>query len=696
MDSAPNILATRAGTRYPTGANPDAAGCNFSLFSHHATQVELLLFAQADSAAPFQVIRLDPALNKSFFAWHIYVEGLQPGVWYAWRIDGPNDTASSGLRFDPDKSLLDPHALAVSQRLWDRAAACVPGDNTDRCMRAMVLQDDYDWESDQTLARPLQTAIIYELHVGGFTRHASSGVQHPGTFAGLIEKIPYLQALGITHVELLPVMAFDEQDVPLGTAALGLSNYWGYSTHSFFSPHPGYCVTPEQGTHQREFRDLVKALHRAGIGVILDVVFNHTAEGGADGPFINFRGLENGVFYHLDAHDRRIYRDYTGCGNTLNCNHPIVSSFILNCLEYWVREMHIDGFRFDLASAMARGEDGRPLHDAPLIWGIELSEQLAAVKLIAEAWDAAGLYQVGNFPGWRWAEWNGRYRDVMRRFVRGDRGLIGEVATRLCGSPDFYEPEHRLPINSINFITCHDGFTLHDLFSYARKHNEANGEDNRDGHNDNLSSNCGVEGDTDDPAIRDLRRQLAKNSIALLLLSQGVPMLLAGDERLNSQQGNNNSYCQNNALSWLDWTDDPGRDDMLRFVQHTIALRKRHPSLMRRRFLSGKPVGGRGLPDIRWYGANGKAPDWHDEQAQVLAFTLTAVEPNEADLHVILNMSGEALPMRLPPLENRLWRLALDTARHSPADSLPPATQIPVAEERIHVSARSVVVFEGA
>ena len=691
-----SVYTTRAGTRYPAGASPDEDGCNFSIFSHHATRVELLLFERADSLEALQVIQLDPAVNKTFFVWHVYVEGLPAGTWYAWRIDGPDDASDSGLRFDPGKVLLDPHALVVNQQLWDRSAACLPGDNIDRSMRAMVVQDEYDWEDDEQLHRPFETAIIYELHVGGFTRHASAGVQYPGTFAGLIEKIPYLQSLGITHVELLPVMAFDEQDVPPGSAALGLENYWGYSTHSFFAPHPGYCVTPGQGTQQREFRDLVKALHRAGIGVILDVVFNHTAEGGADGPYINFRGLENSVFYHLDPGDRRIYRDYTGCGNTLNCNHPIVAAFILNCLEYWVREMHVDGFRFDLASAMARGENGQPLHDAPLIWGIELSDQLAACKLIAEAWDAAGLYQVGNFPGWRWAEWNGRYRDVMRRFVRGDRGLIGEVATRLCGSPDFYQPQHRLPINSINFITCHDGFTLHDLFSYEQKHNEANGEDNRDGNNDNLSSNCGVEGDSDDPEILGLRRRLAKNTVAVLLLSQGVPMLLAGDERLNTQQGNNNAYCQNNALSWLDWTDSDAAADMLRFVRRMIALRRRHPSLMRRRFLSGNPVGERGLPDISWYGIDGEAPDWHDDRAQVLAFTLAGIKGGEADLHVILNMSGDPLETRLPPIGDSHWRLAVDTSRASPDDIPLRDTQAPTAEHRVHVAPHSVMVFESA
>lgn len=691
-----STYTTRAGTRYPAGARLDEEGCNFSIFSHHATRVELLLFEHADSPEAFQTIRLDPDVNKSFFTWHLYVEALPAGTWYAWRIDGPDDTADSGLRFDAGKLLLDPHAPVVGQQLWDRAAACRDGDNTATSMRAMVVQDDYDWEDDERLHRPFETAIIYELHVGGFTRHASADVRHPGTFAGLIEKIPYLQSLGITHVELLPVMAFDEQDVPPATAGLGLENYWGYSTHSFFAPHSGYCVTPQQGTQQREFRDLVKALHAAGIGVIMDVVFNHTSEGGADGPYINFRGLENSVFYHLDPNDRRIYRDYTGCGNTLNCNHPIVAAFILNCLEHWAREMHVDGFRFDLASAMARGENGQPLHDAPLIWGIELSEQLAACKLIAEAWDAAGLYQVGNFPGWRWAEWNGRYRDVMRRFVRGDRGLLGEVATRLCGSPDFYQPQHRLPINSINFITCHDGFTLYDLFSYEHKHNEANGEDNRDGSNDNLSSNCGVEGDSDDADILALRRRMVKNSVAVLLLSQGVPMLLAGDERLNSQDGNNNAWCQNNPLSWLDWSETPATGDTLRFVRQMIALRRRHPSLMRRRFLSGNPVGERGLPDISWYGGDGEPPDWHDDRAQALAFTLAAIDPDEADLHVIMNMSDAHLETRLPPLRDRRWQLAVDTARASPDDVVPPQEQSAVDDNPVPVAPRSVVVFESA
>lgn len=684
-----------AGVRYPFGAKSGPDGVNFSIFSRHATHVELLLFAQADSPEPFQVIVLDPAVNKTFFAWHIFIEDLPAGTWYGWRIDGPGNTRETGLRFESDKLLLDPWARAVSQKRWVRKAAVGPGDNSTQALRGRVVEDGYDWEEDQPLALPFEQAVIYELHVGGFSRHPSSGVARPGTFSALIEKIPYLQALGITHVELMPVMAFDEQDIPDSTAALGLKNYWGYSTHSFFSPHPGYCVTPEQGTHQREFRDLVKALHRAGIAIILDVVFNHTAEGGAGGPTINFKGLGSSVFYHLDAKDRRVFRDYTGCGNTLNCNHPIVASFIISCLEYWVREMHVDGFRFDLASALARGEDGTPLHDAPVLWGIELSEYLAATKLIAEAWDAAGLYQVGSFPGYRWAEWNGRYRDSMRRFLRGDKGMISEVATRLSGSADFYQPQHRLPINSINFITCHDGFTLLDLFSYRQKHNQANGENNRDGNNENLSANCGIEGETPDKQIQALRRQLAKNSIALLLLSQGVPMLLAGDEVLRSQKGNNNSYCQDNELAWFDWNLTRKNADMLHFVQQMIALRRRHPALMRRRFLSGNPTGERGLPDISWYGAGGEAPDWHDEEARVLGFTLAAADENEADLHVMMNMSDATVKAILPALAGRRWRLAVDTSKTAQKDILPVEKQRPVKKRPFTVAARSVKIFEG-
>ena len=686
--------STHPGSRYPAGATPDGKGTNFSIFSRHATHVELLLYEKVDSPAPFQTIVLDPEINRTFFSWHVYVVGLPCGTNYTWRVDGPDHTPWSGFRFDPKKELLDPWALAVTDLLWDRQAASQDGESNGRSMRAMVVEDDYDWEGDQPLNHSLNKAIIYELHVGGFTRDPSSKVQQPGTFAGLIEKIPYLKALGVNYVELMPVMAFDVQDIPAGPAGLGLENYWGYSTHSFYSPHPGYCVSPEQGTHHREFRDLVKALHKAGIGVILDVVFNHTAEGGSDGPTLNFKGLGNEIFYHLDPRDRSRYVDYTGCGNTVNSNHPLVTRFTVECLEYWVQECHVDGFRFDLASALARGEDGKPMYHAPVLWSIELSDVLARTRIIAEAWDAGGLYQVGGFPGFRWAEWNGRYRDVIRRFVHGEGGLVNEVATRIAGSSDLYQESGRLPINSINFVTCHDGFTLNDLVSYNEKHNEANGEENRDGHNENLSWNCGVEGETQDPAVNALRRQQARNFVAIVLLSQGVPMLLAGDEVLRTQRGNNNAYCQNNALGWFDWSLLERNSDMLRFVTAMIAFRKRHPCLMRRRFMSGAERQGHRLPDVTWHGIGLGSPLWDDPEARVLAYTLGAVREEEEDLHVMLNMSESEVELALPRLSGRSWYRAIDTSKPSPADILDPASQSPQREDSYVARPRSVAVLE--
>lgn len=686
----------KPGFPYPAGATANEDGVNFSIFSRHATHVELLLFNGAEQLYPFQVIKLEPHVNRTFYAWHVFVNKLLPGTWYTWRLDGPKNTKETGLRFDKNKHLVDPWARAVSQKLWNRTMACQPGDNGHCSIRSMVVDNRYDWEGDTPLSIRSENAIIYELHVGGFTRHSSAQVKYPGTFSGLIEKIPYLQDLGITHVELLPVMAFDEQDVPPSTANLGLLNYWGYSTHSFFSPHPGYCVTPEQGSHLREFKDLVKALHRAGIGVILDVVFNHTAEAGADGPYINFRGIGSDMFYHVDPMDKSIYRDYTGCGNTVNANHPLVSNFIISCLEYWVEEMHVDGFRFDLASAMARGEDGRPLHDPPVLWGIELSEKLSRTKLIAEAWDAAGLYQVGSFPGYRWAEWNGRYRDSVRRFLRGEKGLVGELATRICGSSDLYHPEGRLPINSINFVTCHDGFTLYDLFSYNEKHNLANGEHNQDGCNHNLSWNFGVEGPTDDLAIQTLRERQVKNTFAILLLSQGVPMLLAGDEVLKSQQGNNNGYCQDNELTWFEWSFSDKHREILQFVKRMIALRKRNPSLMRRRFLNGEQINERGLPDIAWHGTQLNEPLWNDPEARVLAFTLAGMTDIDSDLHIMFNMSDDRIEMKLPSLKNRIWKLSVDTARQFPGDAILPEDQTPYRKNLYPVEPKTVVVLESS
>jgi isoamylase len=671
-------------------------GVNFSTFSRDATGAELRLYEAHDSPAPFQVIELDPEVNKTYIFWHIFVEQLPPGVFYTWRMAGPSDTAARGLRFDDGKDLLDPWALAVTDTGWNRVAA--ERGEPYRSLRAMVLpRRPTPTEADR--ARRVyrsQEAVIYEMHVGSFTAHPASGVapHRRGRFSGVIEKIPYLKSLGITHVELLPVMAFDPQHVPAGLVSLGLENYWGYSTHSFFSPHPYYCETPERGTHLDEFRAMVDALHEAEIDVILDVVFNHTAEAGADGPTINFRGIGNDVFYHLDHADRRRYRDYTGCGNTVNCNHPLVTSFLVSCLEFWGRELGVDGFRFDLASVMARGEDGTPMESPPVLWSIELSADLLNKRVIAEAWDAAGLYQVGCFPGYRWAEWNGRYRDVIRRFVRGDSGLLGEVATRLAGSSDYYRQQGRHPFNSINFVTCHDGFTLWDLVSYNHKHNLPNGEQNRDGHNDNLSWNCGVEGETCNTAVLTLRRRQARNFMAILLLSQGVPMILSGDEVLRSQRGNNNAWCQNNEVSWLDWTLMERNADMLRFTREMIHLRRRHPSLQRRAFLRGTADGGTGLPDIRWHGETLDDVTWDDPVARLLGFTLAGRTADEPHLHVVMNMSEAPHRVPLPLIAAVCWRLAVDTAAAAPGDINPPGDQPQVCGGYL-VRPRSVVILEG-
>jgi isoamylase len=685
----------QSGSRYPAGATPVAGGVNFSIYSQHATQVELLLFESARSLQPFQVIPLEARGHRSFFFWHVLVMGLPTGTYYAWRIDGPDDAARSGLRFDREKVLLDPWARAVSDALWNRQRATEPGDNLETSLRGVVVGDGYDWEGDEPLGcHEPEKAVIYELHVEGYTRHPGSGVRHPGTFLGLIEKIPYIKALGVTHVELMPIMAFDRQDVPPGPAALGLGNYWGYSTHSFFSSHPGYCVAEDAAAHRDEFRDLVKALHEAGIGVILDVVFNHTAEGGIGGPTINFKGIGNDTFYHLDPMDLREYRNYTGVGNTFNCNHPLVARFIIECLEYWVREMHVDGFRFDLASVLSRGEDGQPLYHAPVLWSIEFSEALSATRIIAEAWDAAGLYQVGGFPGFRWAEWNGRYRDVIRRYVRGDKGLVSEVAMRLSGNSDLYQAQDRSPMNSINFVTCHDGFTLQDLVSYNVKHNEANGESNRDGSDNELSWNCGVEGETGQKAICALRHRQTRNFMAILMLSQGVPMLLAGDEARRTQHGNNNAWCQNNEVSWFDWDLPETNHDMLRFTRLMIAFRRRHACLMHRRFLTGQNRDGFRFPDVSWHGISLNKPLWGNDEAQVLAFTLGRVKPADEDVHVILNMGTLDLEMPLPENPGRHWYRAVDTACDSPQDILEPSLQVAQPDLVYVVRSRSVVVFE--
>lgn len=661
------------GKSYPLGASIQPGGVNFSLFSKNCSRVELLLFDGKDDDQPSRVIELDRKINRTYYYWHIFVEGIDHGQLYAYRVDGLFDP-TRGNRFDSSKVLIDPYSRAVlAGDRYDRQAAKSRGDNCAHAMRSVVIDPRrYNWEGDEFPRLPFSRSIIYEMHVGGFTRHTSANVApgKRGTYAGLIEKIPYLQSLGINTVELLPVQQFDEQDAPAT-----LKNYWGYSPVAFFAPHSGYCSSSDPTGPVDEFRHMVKALHKAGIEVILDVVFNHTAEGGYDGPLLSFRGLENQAYYILDPDNPAHYRDYTGCGNTINANHSIVRRMILDCLRYWVSEMHVDGFRFDLASVFSRDESGDLLKNPPIIWEIESDPVLAGSKIIAEAWDAAGLYQVGSFIGHRWAEWNGPFRDDVRRFVRGDNGAVRSLADRLTGSRDLYPQPDREPNRSINFVTAHDGFTLNDLVSYNTKHNELNRENNRDGSDQNYSWNCGVEGPTDNAAVQNLRLKLIKNFFAILLISQGTPMILMGDEIRRTQLGNNNAYCQDNELSWFNWQEAEKQADLLRFVRLLISLTQNCTVFREEKFWNN----GSSQDRLTWHGVRLGQPDW-GQNSHSLAFTLSASECGER-LHVIFNAYTKALDFELPPLPpNHRWSRIADTGLPSPHDitSIDEAPQVPL------------------
>jgi isoamylase len=691
----------RSGRPHPLGATPDAEGTNFVLFSRHATSVELLIFERHDSPKPVKTITLDASVNRTFYFWHVYVNGVTPGMGYAYRVDGPQDLHGAGHRFNPNKVLIDPYGRGTTSTLWDRVAACGPDDNVAQSLSSVVIDmTEYDWEGDQPLRKSMQDTVIYEMHVRGFTKSPTSGAKDPGTYLGVIDKIPHLQMLGVTAVELLPVFEFDEDEISGTNPLTGqrLINYWGYSPISFFNPHEGYCVAPDEGSHVREFRDMVKAFHKAGIEVILDVVFNHTGEGNHEGPTISFRGLDNSMYYHLEPYDKQFYTNLSGCGNTLNCNVPLVEKFIAECLLFWVREMHVDGFRFDLASILSRGPDGNPMDDPPVLWHIELDNELSDTKIIAEAWDAGGLYQVGYFPGFRWAEWNGRFRDDIRSYVKGDKGIISKVAARIAGSADMYEADGELPINSINFITAHDGFTLNDLVSYNGKHNEANGENNNDGTNDNISWNHGVEGETDDPEIAALRARQVRNFHTILMLSQGVPMMVMGDEARQTQFGNNNAYCQDNEITWFDWARADEHTDLTRFTSELIAFRMEHPTLRRSRFFTGD-VNERGLADISWHGCRIFSPGWDDPESRVLAFTLGGFPVSgdrrsaDTDIHVMMNMDWADLDFDIPKVDGRRWYRAIDTAAPAPDDIHAKGHESLWAGDTYTVKNRSIVVL---
>lgn len=656
------------------GATAIPGGVNFTVHSHGATGIELLLFKRT-AVEPFAALRFPDRYRignvYSMIVFKLNIEEFE----YAYRVEGPWDP-KKGLLFDPNRYLLDPYARAVTgQSKW--GAKSTPGMR----YKARVVKDDFDWGSTERPLIPMEDLVIYELHVRGFTMHETSGVSHPGTFDGLREKIPYLKELGVNAVELMPIFEFDEMQDARVVDGQQLYNYWGYSTVSFFSPNTSYAAGIEYNREGNELKRLIQELNKNGIEVFLDVVFNHTAEGNEQGPFFSFKGFDNNIYYLLTPDGQ--YYNFSGCGNTLNCNHPIVHQMILDCLRYWVTTYRVNGFRFDLASILGRNEDGTPMNKPPLLQAMAFDPILGDVKLIAEAWDAGGLYQVGSFPAWnRWAEWNGRYRDDLRRYLKGDSGAAQAAAQRIIGSRDIYEVTARKNA-SVNFITCHDGFTLYDLYAYNKKHNLANGWNNTDGSDDNRSWNCGVEGETDDPAVNALRLKMVRNAFAILMCSRGIPMFLAGDEFCNTQFGNNNAYCQDNLTSWLDWRLLEKNQEIFRFFQHMIKLRKEYRIL--RTNLSD---GYYNFPDVSfhgvepWHGTFGE----HEHYVGVLFAGLNEEEKPEI-VYVASNAYWEPLDVTLPDLPRKLrWELLADTRQAE-------QTIRPLDGLRFSIAPRSVMVF---
>ena len=656
----------------PLGVHESEGGVNFALFSRHASRVRLELFDQPTDATPVKIIDLDPARNRTGDVWHVWVEGIRPGQLYAYRVDGAYQPRE-GHRFNFHKLLLDPFATAISRVTnWDfgvargydpsapeRDLVCSSVDDAGAMPKCVFTHEHFQWRDDLPPRHSWSKTVIYETHIRGFTIHPSADVDHPGTYRGLMEKIPHLKELGVTAVELMPVHEFNECQESGINPQTGkpLGNYWGYDPVAFFAPKASYSSAGGLGQQKLEFKEMVLALHHAGIEVILDVVFNHTAEGNELGPTLCFRGIDNAIFYTL-ASDQRYYMNYAGTGNIINANHPAVRDHILGALRYWVVEMHVDGFRFDLASILGRDDNGDLLADAPLLERIAEDPILRDVKIIAEAWDAAGAYEVGSFSERRWAEWNGRYRDDVRRFWRGDDGMLGLFASRICGSADIYTTSGKGPEGSINFVTCHDGFTLNDLVSYRDKHNEANGENNRDGTDANFSENYGAEGETTDDGIEALRTGQIKNFLLTLLISRGVPMLLGGDEFRRTQGGNNNAWCQDNETSWHDWRCQEQHRGIFRFTRGMIAFRHAHPILSKEQFYTDA--------EINWFGPQGQLPSWADPEEK--QFSCLIHEEERRALFLMFNAGAGAVDFRLPLIPGARWHLAVDTAGKSPGD----------------------------
>lgn len=665
------------------GATIIPGGVNFTIQSHGATSCELLLFHR-EAEEPFAALKF-PDNYKIGFVYSMIVFGLDVEEFeYAYRLDGPYDE-KKGLRFDKSKILLDPYARAVTgQSQW----GCK--NNPQHSYRARVVQNNFDWGLERSEPIPMEDLVIYELHVRGFTKSPTSNVSCPGTFRGLEEKIPYLKKLGINAVELMPVFEFDEMRDARLIDENKLLDYWGYNPVCFFAPNTSYASGVEYNREGMELKHLIKALHDNEIDVILDVVFNHTAEGNEMGPSFCFKGFDNNIYYMLTPDGK--YYNFSGCGNTLNCNHPVVQELILDCLRYWVTDYRVDGFRFDLASILGRSENGTPLNQPPLLRSLAFDPILGNVKLIAEAWDAGGLYQVGSFPSWkRWAEWNGRYRDDMRCFLKGDPGMSGIAAQRMTGSPDLYDPVYRGGNASVNFLTCHDGFTLNDLYSYNQKHNEANGWNNTDGFDDNNSWNCGVEGDTDDPNVLALRRKMMMNACAVLMCSRGTPMFLSGDEFCDTRYGNNNPYCQDNAISWLDWSLFEKNRDMFEFFRYMIAFRMDHPAV--RRDLEPSYIG---FPSMSIHGLTPWEPDAPEsDYVSCVLFSGYDEENDREDLiYVAVNAHWNAAEMTLPDLpEGYCWKIAVNTG--DPKQQTFAEKEMPYTQKHLLLGERSVIIFTG-
>ena len=663
------------------GAHEQGNGVNFVLFSRHATGVRLEFYKNSEDSSPSRIINLDPVRHRTGDVWHVWVRGIPAGQLYGYRVEGPY-LPEEGHRFNAHKLLLDPYARAIAgvenwdfpaARGYDSSSSLIDlsfstVDNAGTTPKCVFTDDHFDWEMDSPPKHSASDTVIYETHVRGFTIHASSGVTHPGTFAGLTEKIPYLQDLGVTAIELMPVLEFNENESyrlnPITKERL--KNYWGYNPVAFFAPKRSYCLEGPHGWQLREFREMVKTFHRAGIEVILDIVLNHTVEGDELGPTISLRGIENSIFYMLQENGCRYYKNFSGVGNTLNANHPVVRELVRNVLRYWVMHMHVDGFRFDLASVLGRDEHGNILLNAPLLEDIAEDPILRDVKIIAEAWDAGGAYQVGDFSTKRWTEWNGRFRDDVRRFWIGDAGMIGSFASRICGSSDLYRSSGKGPASSLNFVTCHDGFTLNDLVSYKQKHNDENGEFSRDGADANDSDNCGVEGPSQDPGVEDMRNRMIKNFLLTLFVSRGVPMLLGGDEFRRTQRGNNNAYCQDNVVSWFDWSLLETHRDIQRFTRGMIGFRRAHPVLRRENFYTEA--------DIKWFAPNGATPEWAGQGQK--SFACLILGQTEPDLFLLFNADASPVDFSIPVLPvGKIWCLAVDTSRPAPDDLFDPGKE---------------------